>query len=110
MGLQVGLELQPAMLDRLRALADIEAAQSMSASRGAGGRRGDPTPFPTLTQNRRRVHGLHAAQARSFDDQSDWMQVAEEWEQLAILVEQQEKSLLQNEGGRSTDNSKQAAL
>jgi hypothetical protein len=52
----------------------------------------------------------HAAQARSFDDQSDWMQIAEEWEQLAILVEQQEKSLLQNEGGRSTDNSKQAAL
>jgi hypothetical protein len=43
-------------------------------------------------------HGLaeearhHAAQARSSDDQSDWMQIAEEWEQLAIVVEQRKKS------------------
>ena len=32
----------------------------------------------------------HAAQASSPDDRSDWMQIAEEWEQLAIVAEQRE--------------------
>jgi hypothetical protein len=34
----------------------------------------------------------HAAQASSPDDQSDWMQIAEEWEQLAVVAEQRENS------------------